>query len=52
MIAKTVIVHLDNFTALVQGIVVSLKVEGVIVRIANDKLYFYPMSRVSGVEEV
>lgn len=47
-----VIVHLDNNTGLIQGVLVEVSGKGVLVRLNNNKLYFYPLTRVSGVEQL
>lgn len=52
MEGSNVIVHLDGNTGLVQGVLVSIELKGILVRLSNNKLYFYPMSRVSGVEQM
>lgn len=49
---SVVIVHLDNNTGLVQGTLVDITLKGVLVRLSNSKLYFYPMSRISGIEQL
>jgi len=50
---RHVAVHLDGNTGLTTGTLVRLDSTGVIVRLdATGKLYFYPQSRISGIEQL
>lgn len=53
LIGQVVIVHLDSNSQAVTATVVSESASGVLVRIqATGKLYFYPQSRLSGLEQL
>lgn len=53
LVGQVVLVHLDDNAQQVAGTVISLNETGVLIRLqSTNKMYFYPLHRVSGVEQL
>lgn len=53
LVNQSVKVQLDNYNSAAEGVLKSLNEAGVVILLsANGKLYFYPMHRITAIEEL